>query len=103
MNQEEVIRLDQEAKKEMDEFRTQFNFIYRKKDVKHFFFKDESDVHFMKLIDIIKDYILNDFNNLPPLFNIHIPPHMNFQLSGHLYLIYIISNFSYYFILYFIN
>ena len=48
MNQEEVIRLDQEAKKEMDEFRSQFNFIYRRKDKKHFLSKDESVVYFMK-------------------------------------------------------
>jgi hypothetical protein len=46
MNPEEVVKLDEDAKKEMDEFRKQFNFIYR--HLKHFFQKDESLVHFMK-------------------------------------------------------
>ena len=48
MDEEQVIRLDEEAKKEMDEFRKQFNFIYNGKHLKHFFEKDESLVHFMK-------------------------------------------------------
>jgi len=43
LDEEQVIRLDEEAKKEMDEFRKQFNFIYNGKHLKH-----ESLVHFMK-------------------------------------------------------
>ena len=43
---EEVIRLDEEAKKEMDEFRKQFNFIYNRKK-SHFYLKDDSLVYFI--------------------------------------------------------
>lgn len=48
MDPAEVIRLNDEAKREMDEFRKQFNFIYKGKHLKHFFVKDESLIHFMK-------------------------------------------------------
>jgi len=47
MDEEQVIRLDEEAKKEMDEFRKQFNFIYNRKK-SHFYLKDDSLVYFMK-------------------------------------------------------
>jgi hypothetical protein len=48
MNEQEFIRLDEEAKKEIDEFRKQFNFINRGNHLKHFYQKDESLVQFMK-------------------------------------------------------
>lgn len=60
MNEQEMNRLDDEAKKEMDDFRKQFNFIYRGNQ---HFYQIISKFYFI-LIVIIKGDILKDVYSL---------------------------------------